>query len=148
MDDFMVVTQHYPEIPFTVPVDSEGRMTEEAGLLRRPDHRRGQQGDCQAPWMRADICWLPRSLRHQYPHCWRCKEPILFRATEQWFCSVDRFKDEAVEAVKKVKWIPGWGEERMTSDGTGACRLVYFPPAQLGRADPDLLLQEVRQVPH
>ena len=50
---------------------------------------------------------------HQYPHCWRCKSPILFRATEQWFCSINDFKDEAIKAIEEVNWIPGWGEERI-----------------------------------
>lgn len=54
-----------------------------------------------------------KKIIHQYPHCWRCKKPVLFRATEQWFCSVEDFKDEAVEAIKGVKWIPGWGEDRI-----------------------------------
>ena len=52
---------------------------------------------------------------HQYPHCWRCKTPVLFRATEQWFCSVDAIKEQALEAIKGVKWIPGWGEDRISS---------------------------------
>lgn len=56
-----------------------------------------------------------QKIIHQYPHCWRCKEPVLFRATEQWFCSVDSFKDEAVKAIQSVKWIPAWGEDRITS---------------------------------
>ena len=52
---------------------------------------------------------------HQYPHCWRCKHPILFRATEQWFCSVDSIKEQAVDAINKVQWIPAWGKDRITS---------------------------------
>ncbi len=52
---------------------------------------------------------------HSYPHCWRCKNPIIFRTTEQWFCSVDALKDDAVKACEDIKWIPGWGQERMTS---------------------------------
>ena len=52
---------------------------------------------------------------HSYPHCWRCKNPIIFRTTEQWFCSVDALKDDAVKACEQIKWIPAWGEERMTS---------------------------------
>lgn len=52
---------------------------------------------------------------HQYPHCWRCKKPIIFRATEQWFCSVDGFKDEAIQAIHNVKWIPDWGEGRIVN---------------------------------
>ncbi|MFR0949732.1 MAG: class I tRNA ligase family protein, partial [Ruminococcus callidus] len=50
---------------------------------------------------------------HQYPHCWRCHKPIIYRATEQWFCSVNGFKDEAIKAIENVKWIPAWGEERI-----------------------------------
>ena len=56
-----------------------------------------------------------QKIIHQYPHCWRCKKPVLFRATEQWFCSVDAIKDQAIEAIKGVKWIPGWGEDRISS---------------------------------
>ena len=52
---------------------------------------------------------------HSYPHCWRCKHPIIFRATPQWFCSVDAFKDEACAACDEVRWVPGWGIDRMKS---------------------------------
>ncbi len=52
-------------------------------------------------------------IQHQYPHCWRCKEPILFRATEQWFCSINGFKEQAIKAIEDVEWIPGWGEDRI-----------------------------------
>ena len=54
-------------------------------------------------------------IKHQYPHCWRCKNPIIFRATPQWFCSVAAFKDEAVKACENVQWIPEWGENRIIS---------------------------------
>ena len=54
-------------------------------------------------------------IMHQYPHCWRCKTPILYRATDQWFCSVDAFKEEAVRAAGEVEWIPEWGHERMVA---------------------------------
>ena len=61
------------------------------------------------------ILFALQKIIHQYPHCWRCKKPVLFRATEQWFCSVDAIKDQAIEAIKGVKWIPGWGEDRISS---------------------------------
>ena len=57
----------------------------------------------------------PRTSCTAIPHCWRCKNPIIFRTTEQWFCSVDALKDDAVKACEDIKWIPGWGQERMTS---------------------------------
>ena len=47
------------------------------------------------------------------PHCWRCKKPIIFRATPQWFCSVETFKDEACAACDEVRWVPAWGLDRM-----------------------------------
>ena len=54
-------------------------------------------------------------LVDRYPHCWRCKSPIIFRATPQWFCSVESFKDEACAAADDVRWVPGWGIDRMKS---------------------------------
>ena len=56
-----------------------------------------------------------QEILHSYPHCWRCKNPIIFRATPQWFCSVDAFKDEAAAACNGLKWLPAWGEDRMIS---------------------------------
>ncbi|MHB8158851.1 MAG: isoleucine--tRNA ligase, partial [Desulfocucumaceae bacterium] len=53
------------------------------------------------------------TVQHQYPHCWRCKKPLFFRATEQWFASIDGFRREALEAIAKVRWIPSWGEDRI-----------------------------------
>ncbi len=53
------------------------------------------------------------SMRHQYPHCWRCKNPIIYRATEQWFSSIDGYRQKALDAIDKVQWIPAWGHERI-----------------------------------
>ena len=52
---------------------------------------------------------------HSYPHCWRCKKPVIFRATKQWFCSVDSFKENAVKESQKVTWVPSWGKDRIKS---------------------------------
>lgn len=54
-------------------------------------------------------------ITHSYPHCWRCKKPVIFRATEQWFISVSAFRDEVLQSIKEVQWIPEWGEERITN---------------------------------
>jgi isoleucyl-tRNA synthetase len=59
--------------------------------------------------------------KHTYPHCWRCHNPVIFRATEQWFIKMDEtgkgeketFRKEALDVIPGVKWIPSWGEERM-----------------------------------
>jgi len=52
-------------------------------------------------------------ISHQYPHCWRCKEPIVFRATEQWFASIDDFRQDILNEIDKVEWIPSWGRDRI-----------------------------------
>ncbi|MCG6975063.1 MAG: isoleucine--tRNA ligase [Acidiferrobacterales bacterium] len=53
------------------------------------------------------------ALTHSYPHCWRHKTPIIFRATSQWFIDVDAIREPALEAIKQTRWIPGWGEARI-----------------------------------
>src|SRR5579875_302284 len=56
-------------------------------------------------------------LEHSYPHCWRCNNPGIFRATEQWFIGMERqdLRERTLEAIRTVKWHPGWGEERMSN---------------------------------
>ncbi len=67
--------------------------------------------------MAADGALLHQTeISHSYPHCWRCKNPVIFRATAQWFISMDRsgLRKRAMEEIKKVRWIPAWGEERIS----------------------------------
>ena len=54
-------------------------------------------------------------LPHSYPHCWRCKSPVIFRATKQWFISMDKtnLREKTLEEIRKVRWIPGWGQDRI-----------------------------------
>ncbi len=52
-------------------------------------------------------------ITHQYPHDWRSKQPVIYRATEQWFASIDGFRNELLKAIKEVKWVPAWGEQRL-----------------------------------
>ena len=56
-----------------------------------------------------------QDISHSYPHCWRCKNPVIYRATPQWFVKVDKFRDAALEAIKNVKWIPANGESRISN---------------------------------
>lgn len=108
------VCRNYPEIPIIVPVDADGRLTEEAGQfagLLTDDANKpiAQHLDSLG------LLFGLKKIIHQYPHCWRCKQPVLFRATNQWFCSVDDFKADAVKAIDTVQWIPAWGKDRITS---------------------------------
>lgn len=114
VDDYNVCHNNYPEIPVVVPVDSQGRMTEEADFSAGLTTDEANKVIAQHLEDSGNLFALQKIV-HQYPHCWRCKTPILFRATDQWFCSVDAIKDDALEAIKDVKWYPGWGEERISS---------------------------------
>lgn len=113
LDDYEVC-RNYPEIPIIVPVDAHGRLTEEAGQFKGLLTEEANKPIAQYLDETGNLFALKKII-HQYPHCWRCKKPVLFRATKQWFCSVEDFKDKAVEAIKDIKWIPGWGEDRITS---------------------------------
>jgi len=112
VEDFEVCVNHYPEIPIIVPVNSAGILTEEAGQFAGLDTNQANKA-IAAHLIEIGAMFATEKIIHQYPHCWRCKEPVLFRATEQWFCSIDGFKDEAIEAIRKIRWIPGWGEDRI-----------------------------------
>ncbi len=54
-------------------------------------------------------------IMHSYPHCWRCKKPVIFRATNQWFIAVSQFKEDSLRAISSVQWIPSWGQERIAN---------------------------------
>jgi len=112
VDDFEVC-RRYKEIGMVVPVDNKGMMTEEAGMFA--GLTTDEANKKIAVWLdENNYLFALKKIIHQYPHCWRCKSPILFRATEQWFCSISAFADKAVEQIEKVKWVPEWGEGRIT----------------------------------
>ena len=112
VEDFEVCVNHYPEIPIIVPVDGDGKLTEEAGEfcgLTTNDANKA----ILTKLTELNALFAVEKIIHQYPHCWLCKSPIIFRATEQWFCSIDGFKEEACKAIDTVKWIPEWGGDRI-----------------------------------
>ncbi len=123
VDDFEVCVNHYPEIPVFCPVDGDGRMTEEAGEFAGLTTDEANAKIYQN-LKETGALFAGEKIVHQYPHCWRCKSPILFRATEQWFCSIDGFKEDAMRAIDEVEWIPEWGGERikkMVADRSDWC---------------------------
>lgn len=113
VDDYEVC-RNYPEIPIVVPVDADGVLTEEAGMFAGLKTEEANK-PIALHLEKTGALFALKKIIHQYPHCWRCKKPVLFRATDQWFCSVDDFKDEAVKAINDVQWIPAWGQDRITS---------------------------------
>lgn len=96
-----------------VTVDSKGHQTEGAGPFAGMYYAKSDKEIIK--WLEENNLLLAKqTINHSYPHCWRCKHPIIFRATSQWFASVDGFRKQALDAIKTVKWYPAWGEERIT----------------------------------
>ncbi len=101
-------------LEIVVTVDGKGYQTEGAGIFAGLKY--DESNDKIIEWLEENKFLLKKQkINHSYPHCWRCKNPIIFRATEQWFCSVDKFKDEAIKAAETVKWIPSWGADRISN---------------------------------
>ena len=96
------------------PVDDDGRFTAEAGRYageQVPQVNRRIIAD-----LAADGSLVKEQvLHHSYPHCWRCKEPVMYRATAQWFISMDnlQLRDKALAAINEVSWTPSWGQQRI-----------------------------------
>ncbi len=114
VEDFEVCKK-YPEIPVVVPVDNRGYMTEEAGSICAGMKTDEANKAIAVHLDETGALFAMQKINHQYPHCWRCKKPVLFRATDQWFCSVDSFKKETLEEIAKIRWMPAWGENRIAS---------------------------------
>ena len=101
-------------LEIVVTVDGKGYQTEGAGIFAGLKY--DESNDKIIEWLEENKFLLKKQkINHSYPHCWRCKNPIIFRATEQWFCSVDKYKDEAIKAAETVKWIPSWGADRISN---------------------------------
>lgn len=109
-----IVCRNYPQLEIVVPVDSKGYQTEDAGEFAGLYYEESNE-KILAKLTETGALLAAQKIVHQYPHCWRCDHPIIYRAADQWFASVDALKEDAVRAIKNVKWIPAWGEERITS---------------------------------
>ena len=111
-DDYVTCKRYGMDM--IVPVDDYGRHTAYAGKYE------GLSTEKSNPVILEDLkelgmLFASEEIVHSYPHHDRCKKPVIFRATPQWFCSVESFKDKAIEAIENVKWYPAWGGERMVS---------------------------------
>lgn len=109
-DDYVTCRRYNIEV--IVPVDDKGYQTKEAGKFAGMYYADSNEA-ILADMKESGALFASQDIEHEYPHCWRCKSPIIFRATPQWFCSVEAFKDEAVKACENVQWLPEWGGERI-----------------------------------
>jgi len=109
-EDFETGEQY--DLPVLSPLDDRGVFTEDGGKFA------GMRHDEADPAIVAELrergaLLADAPMEHSYPHCWRCHQPIIFRATEQWFIAVDRFTKQALHAIEGAKWVPPWGKERI-----------------------------------
>ncbi|HDO31100.1 MAG TPA: isoleucine--tRNA ligase, partial [Desulfobacteraceae bacterium] len=112
-DDYQTGLRYGLEI--LSPVDAAGKYTAEAGRYegcRVPEVNREINDDLRA----AGFLVHEEAIDHSYPHCWRCKKPVIYRATEQWFISMQEngLRDKALAAIKEVSWTPAWGRQRIS----------------------------------
>lgn len=113
MDDYLV-GQRYG-LPILSPVDDVGNFTEEAGPFKGLNVLKDANEAVIQALQEAGSLLKEESYTHRYPYDWRTKKPVIYRATEQWFASVDGFREAAMKAIAQVKWIPTTGENRITA---------------------------------
>ncbi|MFQ5684115.1 MAG: isoleucine--tRNA ligase [Candidatus Binatia bacterium] len=101
-------------LPVLTPVDASGHFTTEAGNYARRGVFESNDAIVKAMQTNGTLIHAER-LKHQYPHCWRCKNPLIFRATEQWFLRIDHadLRNKSLREIEKVQWVPSWGRERI-----------------------------------
>ncbi|MFO7815368.1 MAG: isoleucine--tRNA ligase [Halanaerobiales bacterium] len=109
-DDFIVGQEYGLEV--YAPMDSRGYFTEEAKEFEGLHY---DEANIKVTDMlkEKNLLMSLKFIDHQYPHCWRCKGPLVFRATDQWFASIEDIKEDTLKAIRDVKWFPSWGEKRM-----------------------------------
>lgn len=102
-------------LPIYSPVDATGHFTPDVGFFAGKEVF-SANNDVKEKLNSVGALIKEKTITHEYPHCWRCKKPIIFRATEQWFISMEKndLRKTALTEIKKVAWIPTWGEERIS----------------------------------
>lgn len=110
MEDFVVGKQY--GLPVLSPVNAGGVFTEEGGIFAGQFYLDANNSVLEELIRRGHLM-NQSTIAHQYPHCWRCKKSVFFRATEQWFASIEGFRQATLDAIRTVRWIPSWGEERI-----------------------------------
>ncbi|MCD6133808.1 MAG: isoleucine--tRNA ligase [Deltaproteobacteria bacterium] len=111
-EDYNVGLKYH--LPIYSPVDEEGRFTssiEHFGNMFVFDANKAIIKKLKE----TNTLVLEEEIIHSYPHCWRCKKPVIFRATEQWFISVETVRKNALKEIDRVQWIPEWGKNRIRS---------------------------------
>lgn len=121
LEDYEVGRRY--NLPVISPLDDRGRFTDEIPAYQGLTYDEANKVITKDLEEKGALLKLD-FIQHQYPHCWRCKHPVIFRATEQWFASIQGFREEALKAIDEVRWIPAWGRDRiynMVADRSDWC---------------------------
>ena len=110
-DDFNVGAKYH--LPPYCPVDEHGMMDETCGERLHGLFYEKANEEVLLMLQEVDALLHMESINHSYPHDWRTKKPVIFRATPQWFCSIDKIRNELLREIDKVNWTPSWGKLRM-----------------------------------
>lgn len=119
LDDFTIGTEHY--LPIFCPVGPDGRYTADAG-----EYMDMYVFDANPQVIedldKKGVLLAHGNVTHRYGHCWRCKTPIIYLATEQWFLKVSKLKDSMLREIEKVKWYPEWAGSARFKDWVDGVR--------------------------
>lgn len=100
------------KIPIFTTLDSQGKFNQEGGKFKGLTYKEGNIAVIEELSKNGALLKVGKIL-HSYPHCWRCKKPVVFRATEQWFVNIEAFRDLALKEIEKVQFVPTWGKEKI-----------------------------------
>jgi isoleucyl-tRNA synthetase len=111
-DDYGIGIKH--DLDIYAPVDDRGKFTEHAGDFKGQFVFKANTTIIET-LNKKNALIKEEKVTHSYPHCWRCKKPVIFRATEQWFISVEHndLRKKCLDEINKVNWVPKWGRERI-----------------------------------
>ena len=112
LEDWEVGTKYGLDV--LSPLDAKGYWTEQVPDLKGVKYTDGNKIVINK-LLEHDALISHKEITHSYPHCWRCKNPVIYRATPQWFVKVDKFRKEALDAISNVQWIPASGEQRISN---------------------------------
>jgi len=109
-DDFHIGRQYGLEV--LCPVNGSGVLTEDAGMFAGQYYEKANKAIIEH-LKETNVLLFTEPITHSYPHDWRTKKPVIFRATNQWFASIDTIRDQILGEIRKVNWYPAWGEDRL-----------------------------------
>jgi isoleucyl-tRNA synthetase len=112
-EDYLTGIKYH--LPMLSPVDEKGIFTKEAGEFAGLRILEEGNNAIIKKLEMVEALLDKKEIAHSYPHCWRCDDPVIFRATEQWFVSLDynSLRQKVLDEIKRTKWVPSWGESRM-----------------------------------